>query len=139
MTDATIAIAAQPLVAELQPWVTAIVTALVGAAVTYGATIVHKLTGAALDNSSEASIRKWAASEAGALVASAADNLAGKSIPVGSSLVASAVLRLEAVLPDDIARLGFTPARLATIVAGEIGKLQAQAPPLPPPAKEPTP
>jgi len=35
--------------------------------------------------------------------------------------------RLEAVLPDEVKRLGFAPDHLATIVAGEIGKLQAQA------------
>ncbi len=35
--------------------------------------------------------------------------------------------RLEHVLPDEVKRLGFAPDHLATIVAGEIGKLQAQA------------
>jgi hypothetical protein len=127
MTDPTTAVSAAPLVAFVQPYISAVVTALIGAAVTYGGYLFHKLTGATLDVAADAAIRKWAASEAGALVAEAADNLSSRSIPVGSAMVAAAVTRLEAVLPDEVKQLGFTPDHLATIIAGEIGKLQAQA------------
>jgi hypothetical protein len=135
MVDAATAISTAPLVAFAQPYISAAVTALVGAAVTYGAYLFHRLTGYALDASAETAIRKWAASEAGALVAEAVDNLSRRSIPAGSTMVAAAVARLEAVLPDEVKRLGFTPDLLATIVAGEIGKLQAQATAVPSPAR----
>jgi hypothetical protein len=141
MTDPANAVSAAPLVAFIQPYISAVVTALIGGAVTYGGYVFHKVTGSVLDDSAETAIRKWAASEAGALVAEAADNLSSRSIPVSSATVAAAVAALEAVLPNEIKRLGFTPDHLATIVAGEIGKLQAQATTVPvsPSSASPTP
>jgi hypothetical protein len=141
MTDPATAVSAAPLVAFVQPYISAVVTALIGGAVTYGGYVFHKLTGSVLDDSAETAIRKWASSEAGALVAEAADNLSSRSIPVGSAMIAAAVTRLEAVLPDEVKWLGFTPDHLATIVAGEIGKLQAQATAVPvsPSTTSPTP
>jgi len=130
MTDITNAIAAAPIVTALQPYITAVVgsaiTALIGVAVA----AFTKWTGVEVSAAYTEAIERAAATEAGKLIAGAADNLSNTSIPVGSPLVAEAVERILTAdhLQKPIAATGMTPDRLASIVAGEIGKLQAQTP-----------
>jgi hypothetical protein len=73
------------------------------------------------------SIRQAAQTEAGVLIAEAADNLSARSIPVASPAIAAAAARIAAAMPEAMKAVGMTPDTLQRLVAGEIGKLQAQA------------
>ena len=122
------AIAAAPIVAAAQPYITAIVTSVVGLGVAYGASLFKRWTGIALQQSFTAEIESAAETEAAKAVAAASDNLAKTQINVGSSVVKTAVESIMAsqTFKTAIAETGMTPNRLASIIAGEIGKLQAQ-------------
>ncbi|HEX9168114.1 MAG TPA: hypothetical protein VF886_04190 [Roseiarcus sp.] len=122
------AIAAAPIVAAAQPYITAIVTSVVGLGVAGGASLLKRWTGIALQQSFIAEIEGAAETEAAKAVAAAADNLAKTQINVGSSIVKTAVQSIMAsqTLKTAITETGMTPHRLASIVTGEIGKLQAQ-------------
>jgi hypothetical protein len=133
MTDTQTAIAAAPFVAAFQPFVTAIATTIVGAAVTFAAAQFAKWTGVALQASYVETLRKAAETEAGAAVAEAADNLAAREIPLASPIVAAAARRIADALPGAMKSAGVTPEGVARLVAGEIGKLQARATPAPRP------
>jgi hypothetical protein len=130
MTDSSTAIAAAPFVVALQPILTAAATTIVGAAVTFAVALFAKYTGVTLQASYVETLRGAAETEAGAAVAEAADNLAGRSIPVDSPIVVAAAARIGAGLPDFMKAAGVTPDDVARLVAGEIGKLQAQTPAL---------
>jgi hypothetical protein len=120
------AVPLQPIIEILQPYIIAILSTLVTALVGLAVAKFQQWTNIQISASQVASIKSAAASEAGAMVAAADDNLKGKAISVGSPDVAAAVRRIEAKLPDAVKAVAPTPGALATIVAGEIGKLQAQ-------------
>jgi hypothetical protein len=73
------------------------------------------------------SLRQAAQTEAGVLVAEAADNLSSRSITVTSPAIAAAAAHIAATMPDAVKAVGKTPDDLSRLVAGEIGKLQAHA------------
>ncbi len=85
----------------------------------------------------QARVASAAANEAGALVAAASDNLATRSIPVGSPMVADAARRIQSALPGVMNATGLTTTDVAAMVAGEIGKLQARMTAQPTPAPPP--
>ncbi|HTR12266.1 MAG TPA: hypothetical protein VMI72_03175 [Roseiarcus sp.] len=124
MTDAT-AIAAAPLVATLEPYIAAAVTALVGGAVTIAAHAFARWTGMQLEQAAVDKIAAAAETAAGKLVAEAGDNLATRPIRVGSPLVQSAVEDILARMPDVLKAAGVTPKAVEDMVHGAIGRLQA--------------
>ncbi len=136
MSDPTTAIAAAPLVAIIKPYLEVAVDAAITGLIGWGVLLVQKWTGVQIQASLVNSIKSAAATEAGRLVASAEDNLATKSINVGSPIVAQAVTNIQGRIPDVLKSAGATPETLGAIVAGEIGKLQAStvATPVIPPA-----
>lgn len=129
-------ISLQPLIVQLEPYIIAglgtIITALVGLAVAF----IKQKTGVDIQASQVASLKDAMKTEAASMVAAASDNLAGKTFNVGSPVVAAAVTRVEARIPDLIKATGASPEVLATIMTGELGKLQATMPP-PPAEKSP--
>lgn len=127
MIDSTSTIAAGPIVEALRPMISAVVTAMVGLAVTFGVTLLKRLTGVTLQSAYVDSLRQAAETEAGVLIAEAADNLSSRSIPITSPAIAAAAARIAAGMPEAVRALGKTPEDLARLVAGEIGKLQAHA------------
>ena len=72
----------------------------------------------------------------GGAVATAADNLATKSIPLGSSLVASIAQEVIAEAPGVLATAGVTPASVAGMVHGEIGLWKKGMTSVTPPARK---
>jgi hypothetical protein len=131
MSDASTIIPAAPAVAALAPIVQTIVATVVSGAVTFGVALFTRWTGVAVQTAYTDALRKAAQTEAGALVAEAADNLSSRSILVTSPVVAAAAERIAAALPEAMQALGMTPEALSRLVAGEIGKLQAQATAIP--------
>lgn len=120
------AVALAPLIGALKPIVKAVLATLASGAVTIGVALLSRWTGVTIQSAYVETLRQAAQTEAGVLVAEASDNLASKSIPVSSPLVAAAAAHIEASLPDAMAAVGMTSDGLARLVAGEIGKLQAQ-------------
>ena len=121
------AIAVGPFVDALRPTISAVVTAIVGVAVTLGIGLLKKWTGVTLQSTYVDSLRQAAQTEAGVLVAEAADNLSSRSIAVTSPTVAAAAARIAAAMPEAMRAVGKTPDDIGRLVAGEIGKLQAHA------------
>lgn len=121
---ATIALA--PIVAIVKPYITVIVGSVFSAIGVFLTPVMKKYFGQAIIDSLEAKLLAMAESEANAAVAAAEDNLAKQSITVSSQVVVDAAKRLEAALPPLLKKFGWTPDRLKTLVAGEIGKLQVK-------------
>ena len=127
MTDSASAIATGPIVEALHPIISAVVEATVGVAVTFGVALLKRWTGVTLQSAYVDSLRQAAQTEAGVLVAEAADNLSSRSITVTSPAIAAAAARIATAMPDVVRAVGKTPEDLSRLVAGEIGKLQAHA------------
>ena len=75
MNDPPSAIAAAPIVDALRPIISAVVTTIVGVAITFGVALLSRWTGVTLQSTYVDSLRQAAQTEAGVLVAEAADNL----------------------------------------------------------------
>jgi hypothetical protein len=125
MTDSASAIAAAPIVEALRPMISAVVTAIVGVAVTFAVALLKRWTGVTLRSAYVDSLRQAAQTEAGVLVAEAADNLSTRSISVTSPAIAAAAARIAATMPEAVKAVRKTPQDLSRLVAGEVGKLQA--------------
>lgn len=128
------AISLRPIIEQLEPYIItglgAVITALVGWAVAF----LKQKTGIEIQASQVASLKDAMKTEAGSMVAAASDNLSGKTFTVGSPVVAQAVKRVEARIPDLVKATGATPEALGAILTGEIGKLQVAqtvSPPIP--------
>ena len=127
MTDSASLIAVGPIVDALRPMISAVVTAIVGVAVTFGVALLKRWTGVSLQSAYVDSLRQAAQTEAGILVAEAADNLSSRSITVTSPAIAAAAARIAAAMPEAVRAVGKSQEDLGRLVAGEIGKLQAYA------------
>jgi hypothetical protein len=127
MANTASTIAVGPIIEALRPIISAVVTAIVGVAVTFGVALLRRWTGVTLRSAYVDSLRQAAQTEAGVLVAEAADNLSSRSITVTSPAIAAAAVRIAAAMPEAVRAVGKTPEDLGRIVAGEIGKLQARA------------
>ena len=127
MSDSSTVISAAPAVNALAPLLQAVVATVVSGAVAFGVALFTRWTGVTVEAAYAETLRKAAATEAGVLVAEAADNLSSRSIAVTSPAVAAAAARISAALPEAMNAVGMSPEALARLVAGEIGKLQAQA------------
>src|SRR6185312_6610836 len=113
------AIAVGPIAEALRPTISAVVTAIVGVAVTLGVALLKKWTGDTLQSAYVDSLRQAAQTEAGVLVAEAADNLSSRSITVESPTVAAAAARIAAAMPEAMKAVGTTPDDIGRLVAGE--------------------
>jgi hypothetical protein len=127
MTEVASSIALGPIVEALRPMLSAAVTTIVGAAVTFGVALLKRWTGVTLQAAHVDSLRQAAQTEAGILVAEAADNLSSRSISVTSPAIAAAAARIATAMPEAVKAVGKNPQDLGRLVAGEIGKLQAHA------------
>ena len=119
-------VSAASIVAILAPYAVSLMGAVIAAAVAFAARTFTRWTHIQIEHAALDKVTAAAQSEAGALVAAAADNLATTQIPVGSPIVADIVVKLAGAMPADLAAAGLTPDRVAVLVAGEIGKLQAR-------------
>ncbi len=124
MTDT--AIAAAPFIALAQPYAVAIAGVLVPALIGWGVNEFSKWTGVKIDAALEAKVQAAAGTEAGQLIAAASDNLATAKIHVGSPVVASAASNIAEKMPNILKALGLDEGHVKAMVAGEVGKLQAQ-------------
>jgi hypothetical protein len=133
MSDPSTAVSAAPIVTAFAPIAQALVATVASGAVTFAVALFTRWTGVTVQGAYADALRKAAQTEAGVLVAEAVDNLSSRSIAVTSPAVAAAAARIAADLPEAMEAVGMTPEALSRVVAGEIGKLQAQATVIPVP------
>jgi hypothetical protein len=125
------AVALKPWVEFIQPYLTAAATVIVPILIAALAQRLSSWLGVSMNATQVDRLKSAAATEAGAIIAKEADNLAGKSIQVGDPRVVQAANAIAAKLPDTAKAVGATPDALRKFVVGEIGKLQATATPAP--------
>jgi hypothetical protein len=141
MTDSSTAISAAPLIAVVQPYVIAIAGVIIPAVLGWALNELRKLTGIQVQQAAVDKLNALIEDKVGAAVAAASDNLATRSIPVGSPLIADIAKQVLIAEPELAKQLSLQPGDVASMVAGEIGSWQASmtrvSPPiiLPPPAK----
>ena len=129
MSDPTAIVNAGPLIEALQPYISAITGSLVLA---LGGLVFAALKGAgvAVASAYQTQIEQACANEAGKLVAGALGNLATATIDVKNPSVAAAANAIisasSPVLAKAVASTGLTPELAASIIVGQIGRLQAQ-------------
>lgn len=128
------AVAAQPTIPVapwvdiLSPYVSIVAQAVAVTLAGFLCASLNRWLGVKTNAAEIEKLKSAAATQAGVLVAAAANGLRGQSITVGSQGVADAARIIAARLPDTARAVGATPEALKEFVAGEIGKLQAAQP-----------
>ncbi len=130
MSDPATIVDASPIISAVVPYAAAFAAAFVAYLARQGLGAFTAWTGAKIDAAHSAAIEAACANEAGKLVAGAAGNLATAQIHVGNPDVAAAanaiVSASSPVLAKAVAATGLTPELAASIIVGQIGKMQAQ-------------
>jgi hypothetical protein len=134
MPDANTAISVAPLLSALTPIVVQVSGVLIAGAAAWAAARFHQATGITIQQGALDKLTTMTQAEAGALIAEASDNLAGRSITASSPMVADVANKIVRTMPEVLVAAGVTPSGVATMVAGHIGALQSGMPALPPPA-----
>ena len=124
MSDPSASIAVSSLVADLEPYALALVPIAIG----WLAREVSKYTQIRFTQTQLAKLDTITKAEAGALIAASKTNLAGVAIPVGSQMIAEAADRVLDAAPKILGDVGMSPGAVATMVAGHLGSMQANAP-----------
>jgi hypothetical protein len=119
-------IAAAPIVAALSPLVNAAVSGLVIGLGGIAFAALARLTGIAFTPDFQAKVEKAVQTEAGIIALGAEDGFSKLSIPVSSPIVAQAAVQVANSVPGALKAAGITPQMLTRMVAGELGKIQAQ-------------
>ena len=120
------AIAAAPIVAARSPLVNAAVSGLVIGLGGIAFAALARLTGIAFTPDFQAKVEKAVQTEAGIIALGAEDGFSKLSIPVSSPLVAQAAVQVANAVPGALKAAGISPQILTRMVAGELGKIQAQ-------------
>lgn len=118
-------ISLKPWIEFIQPYLTATATVIVPIIVAALANKLSSWLGVSMDATQVARLKSAAATEAGALIAQADDNLASKVIKVDDPKIVAAAQRIIARLPATATAVGATPEALQKMIQGEVGKLQA--------------
>jgi len=131
--DTSHSLALAPIVELLQPIVTSVVIALIGVLATWVAPTINRWFHIQIDQSQIDTIRDKAQTIAGQMIAADAHNLAGQSITIENAKVLAAATSISGKLPAAMQLSGWDADRIAKLIVGEIGKLQAPPPALPAP------
>ena len=124
MTDVSLA----PIVALIEPTLAYAATAVTTAAVPYALYIARKYLHLQISAQAQARLQAAVSTEAGKLVAAAADNLATKQVDIGSAIVVGATDSLIKRAPKILADAGVTQIDVDHMIAGAIGAFQAGHP-----------
>lgn len=115
----------------VEPIVLTLVGVLVPALLAYLASLLKSKTGIDLDADMRKRVQDAALNAAGSVLAKAEAPIGNLVIDVKHPLVKQGVDLLISKVPDAIAYLGLTPEKLAEIIQGKLGILQASAPAAP--------
>lgn len=122
-------IAVLPFYQFLEPYLVTAFGLLVSALLTWLVTQFQTRTGIHVSADARAAVQQAATNAAGRILASQEGSIANMSVDMHSPLVAAEVPLVTAAVGDAINHLGMTPDRVAALVAGKIGLLQAAAAP----------
>jgi hypothetical protein len=128
MTDAN-SVSAAPLVADMAPYINLLVTALVGAAVTWFIALVNRWTGKEMAAADQAKLRQAAQDAAGMVFANAEAGISSVSIHASDPRIWAAVSKAVSLAPQIADITGFTPNVFAHMIVSELGRMQAQTSP----------
>jgi hypothetical protein len=98
--------------------------AILSGALTWGAAVLNKTFGLKLADSDRIAIQTAAMNAAGRILHSVEGDAAKVKIDVTSPVIAKEAARLQGILQEELDRLGYTPERVANMIAGKIGQLQ---------------
>jgi hypothetical protein len=112
----------------IEPIVSYTVSAVLVAAMPYAIYLAQKYLHLQINAQAQATLQAAVSTEAGKLVAAAADNLVNKQVDVGSSIVAEATDSLLKRAPDILKNTGLTVNDVDHMIAGAIGAFQAGHP-----------
>ena len=124
-------IALEPYVTLLQPLVQAAVTSALGVLGSWVAYLAGRYLHVQLRQAEVDAVVSKAQTWAGSFIANDAANLAGRSIAVTDPRITAAANSIAAELPLVLAASGWTEDRIARLIVGEVGKLQAREPTMP--------
>lgn len=116
-----------PLINALEPYIVSAIGALILALSAWAVALLKQKTGIAVSQANLALFQKAAATQAGVWIAQADGAAMSSSVNVGSPGIAAAANKVISRLPDEAAAIGVTPDKMADLIVGEIGKLQAVA------------
>jgi hypothetical protein len=116
-----------PLGAIAQPFIEAVVGAVVSVAVTWVTVLLHKYLGVVFTKAEIAAIDRAVTAKAGKWVAQEANGWATKSVTVENPFVAFAASEVIKDLPREIAANNITPDAVKEGIVAKIAALQAQA------------
>lgn len=117
----------QPLIVGLEPYILAALGAVITGVGTWIAAIFQRRTGIQVSQAAIAKVSQDAKDTAGAWFAAQEPQIAAHAvIPIGSPAIAKLANAVLASAPAEI-KADVPPEKVATMVAGEIGRLQAQA------------
>ena len=128
MTDATQTVALAPIVQLLEPLVQTAVVAALGVVGSWVIYLAGKWCHIQLDQAAVNTVVAKAQTIAGQLIAGDANNLAGKSVTIKDPRIANAASSIVEKLPAAMRLAGWDEDRIAKLIAGELGKLQAKQP-----------
>lgn len=124
-TSATATISLLPLWLQIIPYIAYAVGAVVMA---LAGMVVTKLTGKHLSDADNARLQQAATNAAGRVLAQLNGPISTFSIDTTHPLIAEEAKKLMDNLGETIGKLGLTPERVAALVLGKVGQLQAASP-----------
>jgi hypothetical protein len=116
-----------PLINALEPYIVSAVGALIVALSAWAVALLRQKTGIAISQDNLFRIQDAAKTQAGIWIAKADAGVMDASVDVKSPGIASAAQTVLDRLPPEATALGVTPDKMADMIVGEIGKLQAVA------------
>jgi hypothetical protein len=126
MTDAS-SIPVGPIVQFLDPYIQMAAMALITAFVGWAATTYHRWTGKDMAAADQEKLQKAIDDAAGVIFAGAEAGISTQSIHVGDPRIVAQAGRIGAFMPAIVNGLGLNADSLAHMIAGALGKLQAQS------------
>jgi hypothetical protein len=98
--------------------------AILSGALTWGAAVLNKTFGLKLADSDRIAIQTAAMNAAGRILHSIEGQAEKVKIDVTSPIIAREAQRLQGIFQEELDRVGYTPERVAALIAGKIGQLQ---------------
>lgn len=118
--DPSTSVPASGLFDILQPYVVDILGVVITAAVAWGCTWLRQIFGLTVDKAHRDALETGLANAAGLIVNKAGAKLSGKSIPVGSGLLADGIVYVMEHVPEAIAYFGLSPDAIARKVLAKL-------------------
>ena len=122
-------VAVLPFYQYAEPYILTVFGIVFSALLTWGLTILQTHTGIRVSDNARIVVQQAAVNAAGRILAAQEGSVASMAIDVKSPLLAEQVPLVTAAVGGAIDHLGMTPDRVAALIAGKVGLVQASATP----------